>query len=267
VDAESEAGKAALFTRLFRTSREGLVRELAGSCALELRPAEASHALAETLERGLVDVDRRWWADGFELAYLRTAFSKWKTLVSEDATLYLDYRLYRSQRESGNRNALLRRHLLRRSRDRLAKHGSSARSSYVRYFLLTDHALTEFRGRMSELREQDPEVFASLLRSVAELERFPKSQVARTALAHFHLFYPEAFGAQRAEGERILKSVLHEDPCWEEAYLHLVAASAANSDERARAHWLDEYRARTGSGSGPSILELMTDTQAHRRVA
>jgi hypothetical protein len=267
VDAEDEGGKPALFTLLFGGTREVVARELCRSLEAKRSARGSSVGPSATLDEALEDLERRWWADGFEIAYLRTALEKWRTESSAHAALYLDYRTYRSQRESGRENEVFRRHLLRRSRDALANGASSPTLAYARYFLLTDYALHAFGGRMARLAAEDRDTFAALKQSVLQLESFPESLLARTALAHFHLFYAEPLGAESARGELLLETVLREDPSWEEAYLHLVASAAASGDTRGRERWLREYRARVPSGHGASLLERITDREANRRVA
>jgi hypothetical protein len=266
-DTADEGGKRALFMRLFGASRDVVARELRCSLEAERSAHGSSVGASATLDEALEDLERRWWADGFEIAYLRTAFEKWTTAGAAHAALYLDYRTYRSQRESGRENEVLRRHLLRRSRDALANGAPSPMLAYARYFLLTDYALHAFGGRMARLAAEDRDTFAALKQSVVLLESFPESLLARNALAHFHLFYAEPLGAESARGEQLLETVLREDPWWEEAYLHLVASAAASGDTRGRERWLQEYRARVPSGHGASLLERITDREANRRVA
>jgi hypothetical protein len=174
--------------------------------------------------------------------------------------------MYRSQRLSGKENDVFRRHLLRRTRDALAKDAPSALLAYVRYFLLTDYALAEFRGQMTSLAAKDPDLLGALKRAVALLAQTPEDPLSQTARAHFHLFYPLALGAERAQGERILETLLHEDPTWEEAYLHLVASATASADALGRERWLEAYRKNAPSSHGPTLLERITHRDTDRRL-
>jgi hypothetical protein len=243
------------------------------------------------LRAALRSVESCWWADVFDLVYLRTGLAvhgpaaaradagttAHREAEAEAAALrlYLDYRIYRAQRATGARNAALLRALLRRSAaaaaaprvapapattSTLAATLPLARTLAVRYFLLTDHALDQFGGRMAALPQCDHDLAAAIRAAVSRLgEAADDSPLVALARAHFHLFYPPELGADARAGERLIGEALGRDPAFEEAYVHLAAHHARRGERAAVATCLDRYRRNAPDRIGPNLLARMLD--------
>lgn len=258
VDAVQEDAREELFTRSFGHSRAAVLESLATELQTGAVEANAPAALIERLQQAFLSERSRWCTDVFDLVYLRTALSKHHPRGPElDAMLlYLDYRVYRAQRSAGIRNEPLARQLLRRS----TAVAVSSLGSSVRYYLLTDHALDLFGGRMAALPQLASDLTASIRACVESLRAVnSEDAVAALALGHFHLFYPSELGADRAIGLRMLDVVLARDPACEEAYLHIAAFGARQADRSRVGLTLRAYRRHARSALGPNLLAQMLE--------
>jgi hypothetical protein len=272
-DGGAAAGEA-FFEEAFAIDRRAFVAQvLAALAAPRSSPPARDHDLG-VLRDTLRDVQRRWWTDTFELVYPRTALARHQHHVPDGAAalLYLDYRVYLAQRAGGAANATALRHLLRTSARLLQTHPASVLAVCVRYFLLTDHALDQYRGRMALLPHLDADLSRSLRAIVDQLAVVPGDHLLATvARGHFHLFYSTSLGADPQLGVRLLEEVLESDPLWEEAYLHLANHFARAGDQASVRTWIDRYRAAVADPRGPTLLaQLRTSTNdsattSHRR--
>jgi hypothetical protein len=265
-----DESKEALFARLFGYGREAMVGAIVETLRAGRPPRPTSTPsvpLTERMKSGFEVVQSRWWMDVFDLVYLRTALCVHRPSCFEEREamlLYIDYRIYRAQRTFGVGNAPLLRTLLKRSLSLAV----SPIALSVRYFLLTDHALDHFAGRMGALPKLDAELF-SLIHSV--LEQLGKvdsdSHVATLALGHFHLFYTRAMGANPSSGQNLLERVLEQDPTCEEAYLHLGLYHARRGNALAVQQCLSDYRLNVGCDIGPNLLARMFENEGDGRDA
>jgi hypothetical protein len=263
--AETQDDREALFRACFGMTRREFVALAHDSLGSGFIAGDAPPDPGECV-KSLRTIQSQWWADVFDLVYLRTAYAKQMRALAGPVvtsgpgleTLYLDYRMYRAQRSQGLCNPAALRNLLRRSLPVVRGLQPSTLALSLRYFLLTDHALDLYQGRMSRLPFLDGALAEAVSETVRRLERAPTDPLlARLARGHFHLFYPAAMEADAALGLRLLEEVHASEPTWEETYLHLAAYFASVGDRQSLASLLRDYRTQVTAGPGPDLLERM----------